>query len=238
MEKSISFRVGIIKARFCKALLAQFWADIEKEGTISFRTQWDVASLARLICTLGLRGKKGAEFWNSYVDGGHIGEEFASKALEMIKIAKWDGPLLIFCQLGHLVATAVPLDQSGLEPKDIEKVWELQKKVIDDRHLRLDLASDSVWEAIDQLREQVNDLCGSITGKDREILQRLLWKIDDVRNLGFPGSEGPSQSGPADDEQGPKSSIAVNLTSSSEESRRISEGRSGAAPPPSHPSRP
>jgi hypothetical protein len=153
----------------------------------------------------------------------------------MIKIAKLDGPLLIFCQLGHLAATAVPLDQSGLEPKDIEKVWELQRKVIDNRHRRLDRASDSVWEAIGQLREQVDDLCGDNTGKNREILQRLLRMIDDVRNLAFPGSEGLSQS----EEQGPKTSTAVNLTSSSvEESRGISQDQSGAALPSSPPSHP
>ena len=118
-------RVGIIKARFCKALLAQFWNDRDCEGNVSFRSQLDVASLARLIYTLGLRDEEDAEFWNSYFREGYIGD-FTVKALGMIEIIARDGPLLIFCQLGHLVATAVPLDQSRLEVKDIVKVWELQ----------------------------------------------------------------------------------------------------------------
>ncbi|KAH9999472.1 hypothetical protein BJV77DRAFT_595135 [Russula vinacea] len=40
----INFRVGVINARFCKALLAQFWNDLDHEGTVSFRSQWDVIS--------------------------------------------------------------------------------------------------------------------------------------------------------------------------------------------------
>jgi hypothetical protein len=221
MERATSFRVGIIKARFCKALLAQFWNDIEREGTVSFRSQWDVASLARVIYTLGLWGKEDAEFWNSYVDGGHIGQEFTDKALEMIDMTKRDGPLLIFCQLGHLAATAVPLDQSGPQPKDVEKVWELQRKVIKDKRLPLNRASDAVWEGLAQLREQVNDLCGKNTGKNREFLQRLLRMIDDVCDLRFSSSEDPSQ-GEHAEEQGPKTSVSVDAASSSGGSRGIS----------------
>jgi hypothetical protein len=200
MERATSFRVGVIKARFCKALLAQFSNDIEREGTVSFRSQWDVASLARLICTLGLRDKEDAEFWNSYVNGGHIGADFTVKALEMINITERDGPLLIFCLLGHLVATAVPLDQSGLERKDIEKVWELQRKVIDEKGRPLNRSSDTAWYALGQLRKQVNNLLGKITGKDRDILEDLLQMIGDA----FSGSEGPGQGEPAEEEVGPK----------------------------------
>jgi hypothetical protein len=220
MGRATSFRVGLIKARFCKALLSQFRRDIKKEGTVSFRSQWDVASLARLIYTLGLRDKEDAEFWNSYINGGHIGAEFTAKALEMIDISACDGPLLIFCQLGHLATTAVPLGQSGLERKDIEKVWELQKKVVEDRRLPLNRASDTIWEALGRLREQVNDLCGKNTSKDGDFLQRLLRMIDDVHNHRFSGSEGPSQSELAE-EQGPKILVTVNSTSSSGKSRGI-----------------
>jgi Family of unknown function (DUF6535) len=180
MGRATSFRVGIIKARFCKGLLAQFKDDIDREGTVSFRSQWDVASLAKLICTLGVLDEQNAEFWHSYINGGHVGPEFTAKALEMINVTARDGPLLIFCQLGHLTTTAVPLGQSGVELKDIEKVWELQRKVIEDKRLPLNGASYIVWEALDQWREQVNGLCNKNTGGDREILDRLLRMTDDV----------------------------------------------------------
>jgi Family of unknown function (DUF6535) len=211
MERTTSFRVGIIKARFCKILLAQLSNELDREGTVSIRSQWDVASLARLIYTLGLWGKEDAEFWDSYVNGGHIGPDFTTKALEMIDITARDGPLLIFCQLGHLTATAVPLDQSGPERMDIEKLWELQKKLIEDKRLPLDRASDTVWKRLGQLREQVNKLTGKITGKDRVFLQRLLRIIDGVSNSRFSRSEGPTQSEPAE-EKGPETSVAVNST--------------------------
>jgi hypothetical protein len=198
MGRATSFRVGIIKARFCKALLAQFWDDIDREGTVSFRSQWDVASLARLICHLGLRDKEDADFWDSYVNGGHIGADFAAKALGMIDMAARDGPLLIFCQLVHLAATAVPLNQSGLEPKDIEKVWELQMEAIESKRLPLTRASDIVWNAVGQLRELVNELRGKNIGKDRKILERLLRMIDKVFHLRSSGSMDPSEIEPVE----------------------------------------
>ena len=155
------FWVGIIKARFCKALLVQIWNDGDGEGTVSFRSQLDVASLARLL------------------HGGYIGD-FVVKAPGMVEKLACDGPLLIFCQLGYLVATTVSLDQPGIEVKDIVKVWELQEKVIESTHLPLDRVSDPVWEALGQLREQVDVLRGKTKGKDRGILRRLLRMIDDV----------------------------------------------------------
>jgi hypothetical protein len=215
--RSTSFRIGVIKARFCKALLAQFWNDIDREGTVSFRSQWDVASLARLIYTLGLRDEDDAKFWDSYVNGGHIGVEFTAKALEMIKIAERDGPLLIFCQLGHLVATAVPLDQSGLDSGDIKKVWKLQKKLTQKTRLPLDRASDAVWDEVDQLRKQAEDLCAKNTGKNRKILRRLLRMIDDVWNHRSSDSEGRSKLA----EQGPETSAAPNRFSSGSESTAV-----------------
>jgi hypothetical protein len=217
MGRATSFRVGVIKARFCKALLAQFSNDIERDGTVSFRSQWDVASLARLICTLGLRDKENPEFWNSYVNGGHIGTEFTTKTLEMIDITARDGPLLIFCLLGHLTTSAVPLDQSGLEFEDIEKVRELQVKVIDKERLLLKRPSNKVWEDVGQMQKQVQDLLGKNAGNDIEIkiLQNLLDLIGDVCKLRFSGPEVPSQA----KEQGIKASVAVNLMSSSESRR-------------------
>ena len=198
MGRATSFRVGIIKARFCKALLAQFWDDIVREGTVSFRSQWDVASLARLICHLGLRDKEDADFWDSYVNGGHIGADFTAKALGMIDTTARDGPLLIFCQLVHLAATAVPLNQSGLEPKDIEKVWKLQLETIESQRLPLNRASDVVWKALAQLRELVDELRGKNVGKDRKILERLLRTIDRVFHLRSSGSMDSGQSEPVE----------------------------------------
>ncbi len=213
MGRATSFRVGIIRARFCKALLAQFKNDLDREGIVSFRSQWDVASLARLICTIGLRDENDPEFWNSYLDGGHIGAEFTDKAHEMTHMSKRDGPLLIFCQLGHLATSAVPLAQSGVEPKDIGKVWEIQGKLIDNKCLPLDCASDTVWEALGQLQEHVYGLCGKNTDQDKEILERLLQAIKNVYHRRSTSSEGPSQSKPVK-EQDPNASVVENSTSS------------------------
>jgi hypothetical protein len=210
MGRATSFRVGIIRARICKVLLAQFSNDK------SFRSEWDVASLSRLIYTLGLDKKEDAEFWDSHANGGHIGAEFTAKAREMIDITARDGPLLIFCQLGRLAAMAVPINQSGLESEDIGKVWELQRKGIENTRLPLNRASGAVWEALGQLRKQVDDLRDNNTGKDNEILQRLLRMIDDVYNPRSSGSVGPAQSEPAED-QG--TSVVVNPTLPSGESR-------------------
>ena len=226
MGRATSFRVDIIKARFCNALLAQFSKDIKKEGTVSFRvrSQWDVASLARVFSTLGLRDKDEAEFRISDVHGSNIGGEFTAKALEVIDIT---GPLLIFCLLGGLILRAVPLDQSGVEPEDIKRVWELQRKVIDKERLPLNRPSDPVWGKVDRLRKQVKDLCGNITGDDREILQELLRTIDCVGNLRFSGSEGPGQCDPAE-EQGCETLVAVDSTLPLGESHDISNRSSSA----------
>jgi hypothetical protein len=224
MGRATSFRIGIIRARICKSLLTQFWNDIEREGTVSFRSQWDVAFLARLIQSLGIRDKEDVEFWNSYVNGGHIGANFTAKALEMIDRTARDGTILVLCKLGHLVAAAVPLDQSGLEPKDIEKVWELQrglKAVVQEKQLPLNRASGTVWDALRQLQDQVNDLCGKNTGKDRVILRRLLRMIKEVYRFSSSGSGGPGQIGPAG-EHGPRTPVDLNVKSPSGKSPGIS----------------
>ena len=216
MGRTTNFRLGIIKVRFCKALLTQFWNDVDRDGIVSFRSQWDVASLARLIYTLGLRDEEDAEFWHSFVNVGHIEEGFAVKAQEMIDLIECDGPLLIFCQLGRLAASAVPLNQSGPDRKDVEKVWELLRKVIEDNRLPLDHASNAVWKEQGRLRQQVNELCGKYTGDDKEFLERLLRMIDSVFHLRFSGSEGPPQRDSAE-EQGPKSLVSMNSPTSSGE---------------------
>jgi hypothetical protein len=74
----------------------------------------------------------------------------------MVNIITSDGPLSIFCQLGHLATSTIPSHHSGLERKDIEKVLELQDKLMVDQRLPLNGASDTVWEDLDRLREQVD----------------------------------------------------------------------------------
>ena len=211
--RATGFRVGIIKAQICKALLVQFRGDIDRDGAVSLQSEWDVASLARLISTFGLRDKE-AEIWNSYVN--------AAGAAEMVNITARNGPLLIFCQLVHLVTVSVPLDLCRLELKDIEKLWELQRKLIEDQRLPLYLASDVVWEELGRLRGQVKDLCGKNIGRHGEVLHRLLGIIDDVSNLRVSGSKDLSECESAD-EQNVKTLATANLTSFSEESRGLSK---------------
>ena len=219
---TIDFRVDVINARFCKALLAQFWNDLDCKGIVSFRSRWDVISLGRLVRTLGLvRDDEDKEFRDSFVNRGRIGAEFTAKALEIIHRTERDGPLLIFCQLGHLVVMAVPLDHSGLKSEDLEKVTELQRSVIKKRRKSLNEVSEIVWETLDGLQTQVKNLCVKHSSKNRDIkiLGDLLQMIEGINNLRLSKSEGPNQTDPAE-EQGP-TSAAVDLTSSSGELRRI-----------------
>lgn len=44
---------------------------------------WDVASLTKLISILGIRNREDPEFWDFYINWGHIRENFT--ALETIK---------------------------------------------------------------------------------------------------------------------------------------------------------
>ena len=160
MKRATSFRIGLIRARCCKILLAKFVDDIESEDTIFFRSQWDVAFLAKQFRSFGIGDGKDAEFWKSHINGGHIGSTFASKAREMIN--HWhvahDSPLLIFYRLGHLVTSAVPLHGSGLRSVDLEKVWELRRSIMKDPRLPLGNASDQVWEKLRGLRAEVSRL--------------------------------------------------------------------------------
>jgi hypothetical protein len=237
MGRAVSFRIGIIRARFCKVLLAQVLDDIMRRNVLSFRSQWDVASLAKLIYYLGLRDEDDPEFWNSYFNGGHIGAELTVKALKIVNIIADDGPLSIFCQLGHLATSTIPSHDSGLEHNDIEKVLKLQDKLMADPRLPLNGASDTVWNDLDRLQKQLEDLCGATSGgtvdtgnagdKDNageevELLQPLLQKIDNVRNLRVTRSEGPSHSRNAEERPSAvPQRVEVNQGSSS--STRITE---------------
>jgi hypothetical protein len=65
IERAIAFRVGLIKARFCIAILAQFLDEFSRSGTVIFRSHWDVASLARVFYSLGVGDDADVEFWKS-----------------------------------------------------------------------------------------------------------------------------------------------------------------------------
>ena len=75
-----------------------------------------------------------------------------------------------------------------------------------------------VWDALSQLRQQVNDLYGKNNVKDKDILQRLLCEINHVYDLRR--EEIPIRSEPAE-EQDPNTSAAANSASSSGDLRAI-----------------
>jgi hypothetical protein len=135
IERAMGFRVGLIKARFCNAILTQFLDEFSRSGTIIFRSHWDVASLARVFYSLGLGDDADVEFWKSFVDGGSIGPEFLAKAFTTLQTAERDGPLLNFCKLGQLGTMAVPFEGSGLKDADFEKLSDLMQKMTDDSRL-------------------------------------------------------------------------------------------------------
>jgi len=189
MGRATSFRVGMVKVRCYKVLLAQFCRDFHHD-TI-FRSQWDIASLTRLFCGLGIGDKKDAKIWKSYVNGGHIGPEFTTKARETIDRAERDGPLLVFYKLGHLATTAVPLDGSGLDTKDLEKVWKLMENMIENEGLALNRASVQVWEKLGRLQAEVTHLRDNLkmSSEDSDRLQSLLKIIDRSKELNSTSSE-------------------------------------------------
>ncbi|KAI0275766.1 hypothetical protein BGY98DRAFT_990938 [Russula aff. rugulosa BPL654] len=197
MGRATSFRIGIIKARFCKVFLAQFCKNI-----LSFRSQWDVASLAKLI-TISVYGMKTIQNSGTLTSRGPCWGRFTAKALKMVNIIATDGPLSIFCQLGHLATSTIPSHHSGLQREDIEKVLELQDKLAEDKRLPLNGASDTVIDLFGATSGGTGDTGnagdedeGNLSaGEERELLKSLLWKIDHVRNLRVTRSEGPSHSG-------------------------------------------
>ena len=213
MGRATSFRIGVIRARYCHAILGQFSNDLERESTVSFRSQWDVASLARLAVTLGLRDEDDPEFWNSHISGGYVEAGSAEKAVKIIKLAERDGPLLILCYLGRLALAAVPRDQSGVGLKDMENALNLQKKVIENARLPFNRASDTVLGELGRLREQVKELCRKSSGEDKGMLRQLLLVIGDAFNANYASEEGPSSSELAN-EQAPDIPAAVDPTSS------------------------
>jgi len=183
--RATELRVGLVKLRFCDALLTQFRKEIGQEGAVSLRSQWDVASLARVFYTLEVGGdsEKDVEFWKSFTDGGHIEADFIKKARKTLVAAIRDGPLLNFCKLGHLAVTAVPFAGSGLECADIKKMQELQNKILADEHSHLNWASDRVWSELDRLEHEVCDASTNSSGEERDMLEQLLVMITKAKDL-------------------------------------------------------
>ncbi len=229
--RATSFRVGIVQARFCRALLAQFFNEVDRNGTVVFRSQWDVASLARLFYTLGVGGEADAEFWKSFVDGGHVGAGFMTKAHDMLKIAVRDGPLLNFCKLGRLAVTMVPFEGSDLNDLDVEKLLELLQSMVDDSRLPLKGASAEVWEDVSRLRDEVGHVISKSCDGDKVKLWPLFEKIEQAYELRPSASQ---ESGPGDHLQAPGSetSAVVQPRLSSRE-LRPSRNRSSDASGPS-----
>jgi len=216
IERSIGFRVGLIKARFCNDVLAQFLEEFAREGTIIFRSQWDVASLARLFYSLRVGDDADVEFWQAFVDGGPIGVEFMARAHATLERAARDGPLLNFCKLGHLAIMAVPFEESGLEDTDLKKLLGLMKKMANGSHLPT-LASTQVWEDLGRLRHDVTEIHARSEKKDKEFMGDLLVKIEGAYGC---RSSSTQEHGPSDlvQVQVPGTSVVVqpNLSPSNE----------------------
>ena len=177
IERAIGFRVGLIKARFCNAVLGEFLDEFSRKGTIVFRSHWDVASLARVFYSLGLGD---VEFWSSLVDGGPIGKVLMDKTYATLEVAKRDGPLLNFCRLVHLGMMAVPMEGSGLKEADFKKLLDLMQKMAEDLPLPLVHASTSVWEELRRLQDEVADIREMISSEDQAHMKALLMQINEV----------------------------------------------------------
>ncbi|KAI9440907.1 hypothetical protein H4582DRAFT_2074701 [Lactarius indigo] len=198
IERSMAFRVGLIKARFCKAALAQFLDEFHRKGTVVFRSQWDVAFLARVFYSLGVGTDEDVEFWKSFVDGGPIGAEFMTKAHATLEMAARDGPLLNFCKLGHLGVMAVPFEGSSLQDIDFTKLLDLLQKLME--HPRLTLASAPVWKELRRLQLEIEDARSMGSDEDKTKMQALLVKIDAVYKLRLSSTQ---EHYPRDDVQSP-----------------------------------
>ena len=184
LERAVGFRVGLIKARFCRAVLAQFLDELNREGTVVFRSHWDVASLARVFYSLSVGEGTDVEFWKSFVHGGPVGPELMEKTHTSLYKAARDGPLLNFCRLGHLGLMAVPFKGSGLKDADLKKLLDLMEKVKDDPDLPLTRASAPVWEELRELRDEAADICNRLGRDDQiEILYRSGKEQDEENKL-------------------------------------------------------
>jgi hypothetical protein len=183
--RATGFRVGLIKLRFCDALLTKFRKEVDQEGGVSLRSQWDVASLARVFYTLEVGDENDVAFWKSFTSGGPIEADFIKKSREMLDAAIRDGPLLNFCKLGHLTVTAIPFAGSGLERADIEKVQELQRRILPltDEHPPSNPASERAWRKLSRLEHEVCDAITKSSGEEKDVLERMLMMIKKTKDL-------------------------------------------------------
>ena len=191
IERAIGFRVGLIKARFCNTILAQFLEEFDHKGALVFRSHWDVALLARVFYSLGVGDE--VVFWKLSVDGGPNGEELMTNTYATLEVAQRDGPLLNFCRLVGLGTMAVPFEGSGLVETDFEKLLDLMQEMTHDRPLPLIHASTSVtgWEELRRLRDEVDDIIMRSSGQDRLHMAALLEKIDYAYRLRMSTSQLP-----------------------------------------------
>ena len=201
LERAVGFRVGLIKARFCRAVLAQFLDEFNPGRTVVFRSHWDVASLARVLYSLGVGDDADEKFWKSFVDGGPVGPELMDKTPTSLDKAARDGRLLNFCRLGYLGMMAVPFKGSGLEDTDFEKLLDLLEKIKEDPGLPLTAASTQVWEELGQLRDEAVSTCDRLNkdvvvivdrsseeDKDKANMEKLLKIINTVYVQHYPSS--------------------------------------------------
>jgi hypothetical protein len=96
-----------------------------------------------------------------------------------------------------LALTAVPLDGSGLDTKDLEKVLNLMENMIENESRALNCASVQVWEKLGRLRAEVTHLRDNLkmSSEDSDRLQSLLKIIDRSRELNSSSSEHASAEG-------------------------------------------
>ena len=178
IESAIAFRVSLIKARFCKAVLAQFVREFRHEDTVIFRSHWDVACLARVFYSLGVGDDADIKFWKLFVDGGLVGTALMAKTYTMLHKAERDGPLLNFCRLGRLGMMAVPFKGSGIKDTDFKKLLDLMQKMTEVSDSRIPLAHASpIREHLRQLRDEVADIWRSSSNEDAKNMKDLLTVI-------------------------------------------------------------
>lgn len=135
VESVTDFRISLVNARLCRAVLAQFLDQFKSEGTVVFHSLEDVACLARVFYSLGVVDDTDVEFWKSFVDGGLVGTVLMAKTRTMLHKAERDGPLLNFCKLGQLGMMAVGFKGSGLKDTDLKELLGLMQKMMEDSRL-------------------------------------------------------------------------------------------------------
>ena len=129
---------------------------------------------------MAVSGEEDVAFWKSFTNGGDVGTDFIQKAREMLDATIRDGPLLNFCKLGHLAVTAVPFVGSDLEPTEVGKVQELQKKMLTSPLTR---ASDRAWRKLNELELEVWNANTKGSGEEKAVLDQLLELIKQAKDL-------------------------------------------------------